>query len=245
MPKSYNSNTKFLAETLGCTLNQCEETAKAGFDYILSSSKWWDFTNPWALEQYNEYRVYAPSISFPESHDTPRLAYQSNNRMDYQIFRYLFAAFFSAGVLMPIGYEYGFNKKLDVVDMEPADWEQPHFNISRQIGQINHFKQKFHCLNEDGPLFQFEHNDLNVLVLRKTSLDESQQLLMVYNKNWNEKSHIYFADLNYYLTLGTNFYQISFDHDPTVVSSPTVDQDLSPNGFLLFLQEKSVLGRCN
>jgi starch synthase (maltosyl-transferring) len=47
---------------------------EAGFDYFFNSSKWWDFREPWALEQHEEVRRIAPSISFPETHDTARLA---------------------------------------------------------------------------------------------------------------------------------------------------------------------------
>ncbi len=66
-------HTKFAAETLGCTLDQTRETARAGFDFVFNSSKWWDFNGWWLIEQYNLIRETAPSISFPESHDTPRL----------------------------------------------------------------------------------------------------------------------------------------------------------------------------
>ena len=47
--------------------------AEAGFDYLYNSVKWWDFESPWLLEQYEAYRHIAPSIGFPESHDTKRL----------------------------------------------------------------------------------------------------------------------------------------------------------------------------
>ena len=63
----------FLAETLGCTPTQTRNTASAGFDYVFNSSKWWDFSSPWLLEQYDLTRDMVPSISFPESHDTERL----------------------------------------------------------------------------------------------------------------------------------------------------------------------------
>ena len=33
----------FFAETLGCTVEQVEGLAEAGFDFLFNSSKWWDF----------------------------------------------------------------------------------------------------------------------------------------------------------------------------------------------------------
>ena len=40
---------------------------------LFNSLKWWDFESPWLLDQYEKFRRIAPSIAFPESHDTERL----------------------------------------------------------------------------------------------------------------------------------------------------------------------------
>ena len=121
----------FVAETLGCTLEQMAALGGVGFDYFYNSSKWWDFTAPWCLEQHEQFRRVAPSISFPESHDTPRLAAETGGSEALQRQRYAFAAFFSAGVQMPIGYEWGFERPLDVVKTRPEDWEPAHFDLLR------------------------------------------------------------------------------------------------------------------
>src|SRR5690606_11246819 len=63
----------FAAETLGCRIDEVTALAEAGFDFIFNSAKWWDFKAPWLLEQYETFRDIAPSIAFPESHDTDRL----------------------------------------------------------------------------------------------------------------------------------------------------------------------------
>ena len=110
-----------------------EALEKAGMDFITTSSKWWDFTASWAVEQYNTYRQFAPSVSFPENHDTPRLSFETNGRKDIQVFRYLFSAFFSAGVMITSGYEFGFQKKTDVVTTQPDDWGPKIFDISSTL----------------------------------------------------------------------------------------------------------------
>ena len=63
----------FAAENLGSLLQETLALRGAGFDYLFNSSKWWDFRQDWLLEQYEKFRAIAPSISFPESHDTDRL----------------------------------------------------------------------------------------------------------------------------------------------------------------------------
>ena len=236
--KSKNKDNLFVAETLGCTLNECESVSKAGFDYIYSSSKWWDFTAPWCVEQYNQFRKYAPSISFPESHDTERLAFETSGRKDVQIFRYLFASIFSAGIMIPIGYEYGFTKKLDVVKTTPKDWGKINFNISSEIKEINHFKKKYICLNEDGEIVHYQYGDLNILVLRKTNLKENQQILLIYNKDWNNPHNIYLENLSYFLNFGTKIERIFIDKKPEPIFENTFEKLLSPNEYILFLQEK-------
>src|SRR5947207_904006 len=71
--KSCDPDGVFCAETLGASEEEVLALADAGFDYLFNSVKWWDFESPWALDQYELYRHIAPSIGFPESHDTERL----------------------------------------------------------------------------------------------------------------------------------------------------------------------------
>ena len=63
----------FCAETVGAPKEAVLALADAGFDYLFNSVKWWDFESPWLLDQYEAFRHIAPSIGFPESHDTERL----------------------------------------------------------------------------------------------------------------------------------------------------------------------------
>ncbi|MGD0473206.1 MAG: maltotransferase domain-containing protein [Candidatus Velthaea sp.] len=145
----------FAAETLGAPFEDVTRLQPAGFSYLFNSSKWWDFQAGWLLDQYERFRHIAPSIAFPESHDTPRLAAELAGRTDAQIeaeyrFRYLFAAFFSSGVMMPMGYEYGFDRPLDVVMTRPDHWQTPRFDITSFITEVNAMKASVPALNEEG-----------------------------------------------------------------------------------------------
>lgn len=233
-----NPKVIFLAETLGCTLTQCQSAADAGFDYIHSSSKWWDFTAAWCIEQYNSFRHFAPSISFPENHDTVRLAHESNGREDIQKFRYLFAAFFSAGVMIPIGYEFGFKKRLNVVETTPSDWETPSFDISEFISKVNHFKKQYDCLNEDGLITHFNYQDLGVLVIRKKNLADTEHMLMIYNKDWHNVHHVYIYDLRQYLHFDSPICRINLNKEPEIIEQYLIDINLNPNEYILYYQKK-------
>lgn len=149
----------FFAETLGCTTEEVDALRPARFDFIFNSAKWWDFRAPWLLEQYERFRSFAPSIAFPESHDTPRLTAElaerglTDAKAQAAACRraYLFSALFSSGVLMPMGFEFGFTKALNVVETRPHDWEEPRFDLSDYIGAVNRLKSEFWVLNHEGP----------------------------------------------------------------------------------------------
>ncbi len=154
--RSVRPDAFFAAETLGCTPQAVAQLRGAGFDALFNSSKWWDFQSAWLLDQYEAFRHIAPSIAFPESHDTPRLIAELSTLGTAEVeaayrFRYLFAAIFSSGVMMPMGYEYGFGKPLDVVRTRPEDWEQPRFDLTGFIAATNAIKASVPGLGEEGP----------------------------------------------------------------------------------------------
>lgn len=173
----------FFAETLGCTPEQTLSTAKAGFDFIYNSSKWWDFREPWCLEQYGKTAPVVPSISFPESHDTPRLAAELDGDREAVLQRYAFAAVFSTGVMVPIGFEYGFRKGLHVVATTPEGWEVPSWDLTGAIAAINRTKAAHRPLNDEGPLQPTDLGDPQLFGFLKLARDEREAVLVILNLN--------------------------------------------------------------
>ena len=171
----------FAAETLGCTPEEAEALAPCGFAYLFNSAKWWDFRGDWLLDQYESQRRIAPTIAFPESHDTPRLraglAGLSVPEVErwYRL-RYAFAAAFSTGVLMPMGYEFGFDQRLDVVRTRPGDWDwqrgQAPFDLSAWIAEVNALKAATPALNVEGGQWRVSAPDADgVALLRADRAD--------------------------------------------------------------------------
>lgn len=175
--RSAKSDAVFFAETLGCRPNEVVALHDAGFDYIFNSSKWWDFKAPWLLEQYEIFRKIAPSLSFPESHDTDRLIVDlereglTDPRKVEAAYRqrYLFSAVFSTGLMVPIGFEFGFRRRLDVVKTRPTDWEQPAFDLSDFIAETNRMKASVPVLNEEGPQRRLETDHSHGIGLHRTT----------------------------------------------------------------------------
>lgn len=199
--KKKNSKIEFFAESLGCTPEETLGLAQSGFDYIFNSSKWWDFQEDWLLVQYNQTRDFAPSVAFPESHDTPRLATEYRNHLPAIKQRIAFTAFFSSGWLMPIGCEFGFRSKTDVVSTYPDDWESVNYDISDFVRTINETKAKYAVFNEDNPIEIIDNDNwFNIIVMRKTSLDGKEHVIIAINKDVNEYQRLYYG--RFYEALG-------------------------------------------
>ncbi|EXJ14636.1 alpha-amylase family glycosyl hydrolase [Imhoffiella purpurea] len=181
-------DTLFAAETLGCSPEQTRATAEAGFDAIFNSSKWWDFGSPWLLEQYASTRDLVPSISFPESHDTERLFSECGGNPRAMEQRYLFAAFFSTSVMIPIGFEYGFRCRLDVVNTRPDHWESPNLDLTPFITGINRLRDAHPVLRSEGPIELIETSNPAIMLLHKRLPDAEQELILALNKDpWNRQ----------------------------------------------------------
>lgn len=193
--RSLDPEVQFFAETLGCRLKELEQLSSAGFDFIYNSSKWWDFQEEWCLEQYNRFRHLAPSISFPETHDTERLAYASGGNVKAARQRYLFAAFFSAGLMMPAGFEYGFKKKLDVVSTRPEDWETPTYDLSTYISRVNRMKRTCPVLLEEGPLMRVNSSEGEPVVFLVKFRDERKGRVLAVINTTREEQPVELPDL--------------------------------------------------
>jgi len=195
--KSVDSNVVFFAETLGAPVEDVAGLAGAGFDYFFNSSKWWSFTEPWALDQHEAFRRIAPSISFPESHDTARLAEETGGDEAVQRQRYAFAAAFSAGVMMPIGYEFGFRTRVDVVKTMPADWERRSMDLRRFITRVNQLKRDHPVLHGEGVLRAPRGTMDDTLVLERRASDApaAARGWILVNKVWGEPREVRLAEI--------------------------------------------------
>lgn len=180
--KARHPEVRFFAETLGCTPEETLETARAGFDFIFNSSKWWDLEAPWFLEQYALTAPVVASVSFPESHDTPRLAAELPEPAAV-LQRYALAALLATGVMLPVGFEYGFRTPLHVVKTRPEDWESPAWDLTGAIAAVNRTKAAWRPLNEEGPIRPVSLGHPRTFAFLKATRDERERLLVVLNRD--------------------------------------------------------------
>jgi len=190
--KAAAPDSLFCAETVGAPKEAVLALAGAGFDYLYNSVKWWDFKSPWLLEQYEAFRHIAPSIGFPESHDTPRLAAElraagiAEGEIEPRYRQaYAFAAAYSAGVLMPMGFEYGWGRRLAVVMGRDEASEPKRFDLSLFVAEVNAMKLAIPALNEEGPQRLLPSGDADLIVLERRTESGDDRARIVVNRDRN------------------------------------------------------------
>ncbi len=212
--------TVFVAETLGCTAPETLTTARAGFDYVYNSSKWWDFRSPWFLQQYHLIREVVATIGFPESHDTARLAQEVDGNPDALKLRYLFSALSSSGCMIPVGFEFGFRRPLDVVRSRPEDWETTTMDLRDFIRSVNDVKTAHPVFQEDTPIIILPSPDPHIAAFWKASPSAGQEALLFLNTDTGSRHSVEFRDVRGLLQL----------HRPLVDVSPEFRMDTVPMG---------------
>ncbi len=235
--KSLYPDTLFFAETLGCTTDETIKTAGAGFDYIFNSSRWWDFHSPWLMEQYNRTRQAAPSISFPDSHDTVRLCEELDGNIDGLKQRYLFSTLFSAGTMMTMGFEFGFRKRLHVVKTRPGDWEETDIDLTSFIRQVNMIKEGNSIFQEEAAAEILHTENPNILVLRKTSTRSPGKALLVLNKDIHNHQHFYAGNICDLIQAGTPCTDISPEYPLDSLPEP-FSYDLRPGQGIVLVSRR-------
>lgn len=212
--------TCFVAETLGCNADQTKETARAGFGYVFNSSKYWNFHDWWLIEQYNLIRETTASISFPESHDTPRLCAEFHGNLNALKQHYLFAALFSTGVMIPLGFEFGFRKPLHVIRTTPADWEETGIDLSSYIAKVNAIKKSHAIFQEESLTNILPCNNPNVLLLWKASTKHRDEALLILNKDpWNYQD-FYTDHFRHFIQSGAPLRDVSPEYPLDYIHEP-------------------------
>jgi starch synthase (maltosyl-transferring) len=210
--KAAHPEVLFLAETLGCPVDRSLRIAGAGFDYIFNSSKWWDYRSAWLTKQYALTRDVAPSVSFPESHDTARLFDELHGHTEACKQRYLFTTLFSAAAMMPVGFEFAFRRRLHVVKTTPADWEHTGVDLRDYIAKVNAIKAAHPLFQEDSPVEVQHSNDEHVLVLWKGSARTREEAILILNRDVDRPRTFRHDNLHHLVQTGAPLVDVSPEH---------------------------------
>ncbi|WP_206035666.1 maltotransferase domain-containing protein [Roseomonas sp. HF4] len=127
-----------LAWTPGLSPADVAALARCGFTHSAGSAPWWDGRAPWLAREYEERRLLLPSIGLVEDPAGPRIAAgvpsEDQPARRRAIERALaLAATTGAGLLMPMGFEQGAVRPLDMTADRPADWSWMGEAVDEQV----------------------------------------------------------------------------------------------------------------
>src|SRR5437667_2660631 len=83
--------------------------------------------------------------------------------------------------MMPMGFEYGWSPRLDVVATRDDEPEPARFDLSEFIAATNAMKAAVPALNEEGPQRRLSSRDDPLLVLERQTENRGDRALIVVN----------------------------------------------------------------
>ncbi len=176
-----------IGETLGCTPIHIKSLVQTGFDYIYNSSKWWDYSEPWCIEQYELTREFVPSISFPDNHDTTRYPIKDIITESEHIRKLYFAGVFSGSMLITSGFEFGYSKDLNTILTTPEDHENTGYDFRNHIKKIISIKKKLKTLSTESKISLPPHSNPTDVLFMVKSCEEGITIILLNKSATNEK----------------------------------------------------------
>ncbi|MBK8906451.1 MAG: hypothetical protein IPM60_00645 [Rhodospirillales bacterium] len=146
---------------------------------------------------------------------------------------YLFAAAFSAGVMIPIGFEYGFRHRLHVVSTRPEHWEEPSFDLCDFIGAVNRMREAVPVFNEEGPQRAIVSPDRRVCTLVRKGERAPGWAVTLINLDHEQSSEARIADLDADMREGREVTP-GASGDKTVSLAPGTAVELAPGEVRIF-----------
>lgn len=229
-----DKNVVFLGETLGCTPKELMAIGDAGFDILMNSFKWWDMKAPWFLKDYNLWSKNYNSLCFPENHDTVRFAKEFDGNKEKAVFVYTLESLFCSSIAITLGFEYGFQNKIDVVTTNPTDYEKISYDITQEIKTINELKKSCEIFKEDNFIETISLGE-NLFVFRKESKDKKEIMVVMVNLNENEWERVEYY--NFSQLFNGEIKDLSLGHKMDKVPN-NFEYFLKPNEIKIFYSKK-------
>jgi starch synthase (maltosyl-transferring) len=108
----------------------------------------------------------------------------------------MFSAVFSSGVMIPVGFEFGFRTRLNVVHTRQEHWEWPLFDLSDYITAVNRMRAGIPVLNEEGSQRKVHVGDSALLCLLRRAQAGSAWVLSVLNTDLYHTHDAYISGLD-------------------------------------------------
>src|SRR6185436_14934122 len=127
---------------------------------------------------------------------------------------------FSAAVMMPMGFEFGSRKDLNVVNTSPSDWQLDGIDLRSYIAKVNAIK-KDHCVfHEESPTSILPCHNSNILFMWKASVAHKDEALLILNKDPYNQQEFYADTFRRFVQSGSPLRDVSPEHPLQYIHEP-------------------------
>ena len=140
---------------------------------------------------------------------------------------------FSAGVMMPMGFEFGFRRSLHVVKTRPADWEETSIDLTGYIREVNKIKAGHPVFREDGLTEVLQHDNRRVLLMWKACAHDREECLLVLSKDIHGRQHFHADRLQDCVQSGSPLVDVSPSSRLSYIPAPFSYELLPGQGIVL------------
>ena len=88
--------------------------------------------------------------------------------------------------MIPLGLEFGFKKRVNVVSTTPFDYEDTNSDYTNLIKEIISTKKKYNILYEEGEIANFQIND-EISTFTKFNIKETEKAIYLINTSTKRK----------------------------------------------------------
>jgi starch synthase (maltosyl-transferring) len=127
---------------------------------------------------------------------------------------------FSAGVMMTMGFEFGFRKPLHVVHTTPADGETTGIDLCSYIAGVNVIKKRFPVFQEESPIIIFPCSNPNILLMAKASVKHKDEALLILNKDTWSHQDFYTDHFRHFVQAGAPLQDVSPEYPLDYIHKP-------------------------
>ena len=110
---------------------------------------------------------------------------------------------------MPIGFEFGFRKKLHVVHTRPDDWEETGIDLTEFIREVNGIKASHPVFQEDALTEVLHHDNREVLLMWKACAHDREESLLLLSKDLHQRQYFHAGRLQEYFQSGAPLVDVS------------------------------------
>jgi starch synthase (maltosyl-transferring) len=122
--------------------------------------------------------------------------------------------------MMPMGFEYGLRKPLNVIHTTPADWQLNGVDLCGFVGRVNAIKKTHAVFLEESPTNILGYHNPNILLMWKASAKHKDEALLVLNKDMGGHQDFHTDHFRHFVQAGAPLRDVSPEYPQEYLHEP-------------------------